>query len=125
MLPLWEEREGILHKLILGCVEAKREGLRPPASVRAATDELMEELDTTGHFIADRVTHGTEDDFVPKDDVEDAIRNWLPGNVFGDDWRTTRILNDLKARFRYARKRLGAGPRPWGFYGLRLEAPGS
>jgi P4 family phage/plasmid primase-like protien len=122
---LWAEREGILHWLILGCVATKQSGLQPPTSVRAATDELMEELDTTGQFIADRVTRGTEDDFVPKDDVEDAIRSWLPGNVFGDDWRATRILNDLKSRFRYARKRLGAGPRPWGFYGIRLEAPGS
>jgi phage/plasmid-associated DNA primase len=121
---LWAEREGILHKLVQGCVETKRAGLQPPTAVRAATEELMEELDLAGQFIADRmVITGADDDLTPRSEVETAIRSWLSGMVVGDDWRVERIIFDLKTRFRYERRWIGK-ERPWGFIGLRL-APAS
>ncbi len=119
---LWAEREGILHKLVQGCVETKRGGLQPPTAVRAATEELMEELDLAGQFIADRVViTGADDDFTPRTEVETAIRSWLSGIIVGDDWRVERIISDLKTRFRYDRRWVGK-ERPWGFIGLRLAA---
>jgi len=127
---LWAEREGILAKLLTFCVDVKRDGLRAPAVVRAATDELMDELDTAGQFIAERVTVGSADDFTPQADVDAAIRAWLPGLMVGNDWRLERIKAALKIdqRFKYGRKSIGSGParsQPWGFFFMRLEAPGS
>ena len=122
---LWNEREGILHKLIQGCVEAKRDGLRAPEIVRAATNDLMEEMDLTGQFIADCISTGTDQDFTSRTEVEAAIRSWLPGVTVGNDWRVERIIAELKTRFRYEKRRVGSGParsqaRPWGFVGLKL-----
>lgn len=118
---LWAECEGILHKMVQGCIETKRNGLQPPAAVRAATEELMEEMDLAGQFIADRVIAGTEEDFTSRAEVEVAIRSWLGGTVVGEDWRTERIISELKTRFRYDRRWIGK-ERPWCFIGLKLAA---
>jgi phage/plasmid-associated DNA primase len=116
---LWEEREGILHKLVQGCIETKRGGLQPPTAVRAATEELMEEMDLAGQFIADRVITGIDEDFTSRADVEVGIRSWLSGIVVGENWRMERIIAELKTRFRYERRWIGK-ERPWGFIGLKL-----
>ena len=119
---LWAECSGILHKLILGCVETKRDGLQPPSAVRAATEELMEEMDLAGQFIADRVTTGSDQDFASRADVEAAVRSWLPQMLASDDWRVDRIITELKTRFRYDRRYIGK-ERPWCFVGLKLRSP--
>jgi P4 family phage/plasmid primase-like protien len=116
---LWAEREAILHKLIIGCAEAKRGGLQPPAIVLAATAELMDEMDLAGQFIADCATTGNDEYCTPRAKVEAAIRAWLPG-VNVNDWRVDRIISELKTRFRFERRYIGK-ERPWCFVGLSLE----
>jgi putative DNA primase/helicase len=117
------EREGILHKLILACAEVKRNGLRPPDVVKAATRELLEEMDLTGQFIDDHVTLGGEH-FAAKTDVEHALQRWLASMSMASDWRVKQMIDELKTKFKYERKWIGK-ERPWGFVGMSLETFGS
>jgi putative DNA primase/helicase len=56
MLPAKLEAElpGILRWAVEGCLAWQREGLEPPAAVRAAVDEYRSEMDTVGQFIEER-----------------------------------------------------------------------
>ncbi len=71
MLPdrLWAERDGILGWAIQGCVEWQKIGLKPPASVLAATDEYFESQDAIKRWIeeeciqSERATVTTEEAF--------------------------------------------------------------
>jgi phage/plasmid-associated DNA primase len=120
---LWAERAGILAELIKGCVEAKR-GLEKPQIVTKATDDLMDEMDLCAQFLDDRVdTTKAPEDFVPQEELVQAIRNWLPGMMAGgDDWRVDSIKKELKHRFTYARHRVDGKKNPvWGFEGLKLR----
>jgi len=123
---LHAELPGILHKLIAVCADVKQSGLRPPASVREATDELLTENDLAGQFIADRVT-AVDGSFIPLADMEREIRQWLSGIIMDGDWRMKSITQGLKAKFKYDRKRVaGRGKNAvWGFVDARLEAAGS
>jgi putative DNA primase/helicase len=57
---LRDELPGILRWAVEGCLVWQREGLRPPAAVRAAVDEYREAEDHVGRFIADRCRLGSE-----------------------------------------------------------------
>jgi P4 family phage/plasmid primase-like protien len=50
---LLAERDGILAWALQGCLEWQRVGLRPPATVLAATDEYFEAEDALGRWISD------------------------------------------------------------------------
>ncbi|MBW8271105.1 phage/plasmid primase, P4 family [Caldovatus aquaticus] len=50
---LLAERDGILAWALQGCLEWQRIGLRPPATVLAATDEYFEAEDALGRWISD------------------------------------------------------------------------
>ncbi len=57
------ERDGILAWAVEGCLEWQREGLNPPQTVLAATEEYFEDEDTLGRWIAeacDQRPSGTE-----------------------------------------------------------------
>jgi hypothetical protein len=89
--------------------------------VRDATHELFEDLDVTKQFIEERI-HEAPTSFVTRADMEAAIRKWV-GLVAGDgDRRVTQILDDLKAQFKYERRRADNGERPWCFLGVDLAA---
>lgn len=49
---LWAERAGILNWLIAGALDYLSQGLSPPPTVRAATEEYRAEMDLMGAFIA-------------------------------------------------------------------------
>ena len=100
---LWREREGILYQLVQDCADVKRNGLRPPLAVTQATAELMDENDLTAQFISDCVMKS--DTFTSKQNVEAAIRHWLPGMVVGADKRVDRIIADLKMKFEWGKRR--------------------
>lgn len=53
---LEDEAPGILRWLIEGCLAWQREGLSPPASVRLATSQYLDDQDTVGTFLAERTT---------------------------------------------------------------------
>jgi P4 family phage/plasmid primase-like protien len=50
---LLAEREGILAWALQGCLEWQQHGLRPPATVLAATDEYFEAEDALGRWVAE------------------------------------------------------------------------
>jgi P4 family phage/plasmid primase-like protien len=50
---LLAERDGILAWALQGCLEWQRGGLKPPATVLAATDEYFEAEDALGRWLAD------------------------------------------------------------------------
>jgi len=56
---LLAEAGGILQWAIEGCIAWQREGLRPPASVLAATDEYLEQQDTLQSWIDECCEQGT------------------------------------------------------------------
>jgi putative DNA primase/helicase len=55
---LLAERDGILAWALQGCLEWQRVGLRPPATVLAATDEYFEAEDALGRWLADCCERG-------------------------------------------------------------------
>ncbi len=48
------EAPGILCWLVEGCLAWQRDGLRPPAAVRAATTDYQAEMDVVGRFVGER-----------------------------------------------------------------------
>ncbi len=52
------EAGGILQWMVDGCLEWQRDGLRPPDSVRASTDEYVESQDTIGSWISEACVIG-------------------------------------------------------------------
>ncbi len=54
------EAPGVLAWLVRGAMAWYREGLRPPESVRLATEAYREEEDTVGQFIAEACVEGAE-----------------------------------------------------------------
>lgn len=54
-LKLLGELEGILARAVEGCLEWQREGLRPPASVIKAGEELREDMDPIGQALIELV----------------------------------------------------------------------
>jgi P4 family phage/plasmid primase-like protien len=70
------ELPGILYRLVTLCPDVIENGLRPPASVLAETDQLFAELDVTKQFRDDCLESepGTE---TPAVDMERAVAEWL------------------------------------------------
>jgi putative DNA primase/helicase len=102
------EAAGVLHKLITVCPDVIEHGLRAPRSILDATHELFEDLDLTQQFVEDRIRE-IPDASVSLSDMEAAINKWLPGMWASGDQRAGQILDGLKARFRYERRRIDAG----------------
>jgi len=50
------ELDGILAWAVKGCLQWQKLGLKPPKSIRQATDRYQEEMDITGQFIASKCT---------------------------------------------------------------------
>jgi P4 family phage/plasmid primase-like protien len=117
------EAAGVLYKLIAVCPDVIQNGLLAPRIVRDATDGLFEDLDFTKQFIEERV-QDSPGSFVGRADMETAVRQWV-GLIVGDnDRRVTQVLDGLKARYAYDRRRIEGGERPWGFVGIELTAKG-
>jgi putative DNA primase/helicase len=57
---LRSEAPGILHKIIEGCREWQREGLKPPPSVVTATDKYLSEQDVLKEWFDEYVTTGKD-----------------------------------------------------------------
>tara|TARA_R100000655_G_scaffold107395_1_gene157797 strand:- start:131 stop:766 length:636 start_codon:yes stop_codon:yes gene_type:complete len=65
---LKKEAPGILNRLIEGCLDWQKNGLRPPDKVRLATTEYREEMDVLAEYMEDRCVIG-EGKSVPKKQI--------------------------------------------------------
>tara|TARA_Y100001963_G_C6787009_1_gene453389 strand:+ start:1316 stop:3775 length:2460 start_codon:yes stop_codon:yes gene_type:complete len=72
------EAPGILCKLVAGCLEWQKTGLRPPGIVLSATKEYREEMDMLAEFIEDCCELGKKE-FVPKKALYIAYVDWCEG----------------------------------------------
>jgi len=55
---LWEERDGILFKFLVGCMTWQSDGLNPPEAVVATTSDYFENQDVLGQWIVDKCETG-------------------------------------------------------------------
>ena len=131
------ELPGILHRLITLCPDVIENGLRPPASVLAETDQLFTELDITKQF-RDDCLDAVPDAETPAADMEKAVYEWLRSQnatgvavSMGSDSQAETVLRELKHQpdIRYVRRRRdgerteGKGQgRAWVYVGVRLRS---
>ena len=115
---LARETPGILWQLIEAAPGIFANGDEPPAAVREATDDVMDENDTAKPFIEQCLV---EDPIAvtPTPDMEAAVRKWIGGLVL-DNTSLDRIMDGIRARWIHGRKRTADG-QVRGFIGVRLR----
>ena len=69
------EAPGILYKMIEGCREWQREGLKPPEKVTQATDDYMDAEDSLALWFNECVTIGGDGAFT--EDLYQSYRAWM------------------------------------------------
>ncbi|MHB8216052.1 MAG: DNA primase family protein [Candidatus Sulfotelmatobacter sp.] len=117
---LAREIPGILWRLIEAAPDVFANGDAPPATVREATDDVMDENDTAKPFIEQCLVEDP-DAVTPLADIEDAIRKHIGGLVIAGDATSERILQGIKAKWTYGRK--GArGKQVRGLLGVKLRS---
>ena len=72
---LKKEAPGILCKLVEGCRDWQKDGLRPPEKVRMATSEYREEMDMLAEFLSEACILGAGE-ATPKKDLYIAYKSW-------------------------------------------------
>lgn len=70
------ESPGILAWCVRGCLEWQRDGLNPPETVRAATNDYRQSEDTIGKFLAEECLTGQQTFRVKFSDLYDAAERW-------------------------------------------------
>jgi P4 family phage/plasmid primase-like protien len=106
------EAPGIVAQLIALCPDVIANGLQPPAIVKDATSELLEEGDLAKQFEEDMLIKAPGQN-ISFEAMDDAVQSWLigaaPGGLtvrsYGQNRETTQIMADLKARYPYKRLR--------------------
>jgi P4 family phage/plasmid primase-like protien len=114
---LLAERDGILAWAIKGCLEWQRIGLRPPASVLAATDEYFEAEDALGRWIeecCERIANHVETTAA----LFASWRAWAEAN--GEYVGSVRRFSDSLLNRNFVRDRERTARA---FRGLRVKAP--
>lgn len=132
------ELPGILYRLVTLCPDVIENGLRPPASVLAETDQLFSELDVTGQFVEDCLEYDQHAETAVTD-MEKAVHDWLRGQiasgvvvaVSGQDSQADVVLRELKHKpgIKYVRVRRdqeqpsGKGQgRVWAYVGVTIKS---
>jgi P4 family phage/plasmid primase-like protien len=128
---LKREAPGILWKLIEVTPSIFERGIRPPASVLEASEDVIAENDTAAPFIEECLI---EDAGVVTSvpEIEDAVRKWLRSSISSgssavllSDAPFDRIMDGIRARWSTGRPRV-KGKKIRGFLGVRLApTPGS
>jgi len=99
------EQSGILAWLVQGCLEWQRQGLNPPESVRAATNEYRDGEDTLKTFLQDRCTE-RPGQTVRADAFFKAYQVWVEGS--GDKpVNSTKFGRYMGALFDFTKDRTG------------------
>lgn len=131
------ELPGILHRLVTLCPDVIENGLRPPASVLAETDQLFTELDVTKQF-RDDCLEAEPDAETHAAEMEKAVTDWLRGqnaagiviSTSGHESQGEAILRELRHQpdIKYVRLRRGGERssedgrgRAWVYVGVRLK----
>ena len=117
---LAREMPGILWRLIKTAPAVLADGDVPPAAVREATDDVMDENDVARPFI-EACLADDPDAVTPLTDIEEAARKWIGGVVMPGDVNFDRIIQGVKAKWDHGRKRVAGKTNPVrGLLGVRL-----
>jgi P4 family phage/plasmid primase-like protien len=115
---LRREMPGILWKLIQAAPSVFTRGVEPPPSVLDATADVLDENDVAAPFIEQRLVEDPEA-VTTQPEMREAIQKWL-GRMMSDA-EVDRILEGIKAKWSYGRKRLkGDKNQTRGFIGVRV-----
>jgi P4 family phage/plasmid primase-like protien len=125
---LKREAPGILWKLIQLTPSVFERGIEPPASVLEASEDVIAENDTAKPFIEAWLVEDAQA-VTPVPEIEDAVKNWLGGSyrlglgpLVTGDMRFDRIMEGVRARWSYGRKRIGGNKHPVrGLLGVRVR----
>ena len=115
---LAREMPGILWQLIKAAPGVLANGDEPPAAVREATDDVMDENDTAKPFIEQCLIEDP-DAVTTTPDMKASIRKWIGGLVL-DNAALDRIMEGIRARWTHGRWRTSSG-QVRGFIGVRLR----
>ncbi|MDP9475869.1 MAG: phage/plasmid primase, P4 family [Actinomycetota bacterium] len=110
------ELAGVLAWAVEGCLEWQREGLKPPAAVRAATDEYRREMDTLAVFISERCVEGPNLSVQAKP-LYEAYTGWCEEN--GERYETSKQFYQQLTERGYEKQKDGSGRVR--YYGLTLR----
>jgi P4 family phage/plasmid primase-like protien len=118
---LAREMPGILWRLIKTAPVVIVHGDNPPSAVKEATDDVMDENDVARPFI-DACLIEDRDAVTPLPEIEAAARKWIGGVVISGDTQLERIIQGVKAKWDYGRRRIGGRGNPVrGPVGVRLR----
>lgn len=124
---LWQERAGIFAWMVEGAIEWMETGLRPPASIVAATADYRRESDPVRLFLeTECMITGDDEDRVSAKVLGEAFNLWMVGN--GDDaWKPRTTGAAIKKRAETVRSAEGHAFRLVKastnfYYGIRLGA---
>jgi len=119
---LAREMPGILWQLIKAAPDVLMNGDQPPGAVLDATDDLMDENDVAKPFI-DACLLDDADAVTPIAEIEDAVKTYLHNGVVGvGDTSFDRIMDGIRARWAYGRKRIaGHKNQVRGLRGVRVQ----
>jgi P4 family phage/plasmid primase-like protien len=118
---LAREIPGILWQLIKAAPDVFANGDAPPASVLESTADLMDENDVAAPFIEGCLMEDV-DAVTPLPEIEASIRKHVGGLMMDGEATVGRILQGVKARWTYGRKRIAGHPHPVrGLIGVRLR----
>tara|TARA_B100000131_G_scaffold278395_1_gene282855 strand:- start:4383 stop:6623 length:2241 start_codon:yes stop_codon:yes gene_type:complete len=114
---LWAERDGILAKLVEGCVSWYRDGFHECKAITAATEAYRKEEDSFGAFILDKCVVNPLA-IVPRSSMRKAYLEWCKIN--GNRELSAIAMGERlrRAGFKDVRKN---GQRQWSGVGLTTE----
>lgn len=118
---LKQEAEGILNRLVAGCLEWQRKGLRDvPAKIASATHDYEESSNPLADFISDRCVLGTSHKTKPKSLPWKRYRQWCRTNELRpiDHAQFSSVLMSMGC---WEGREPGTGERFWG--GIALKPP--
>jgi P4 family phage/plasmid primase-like protien len=115
---LAQEMPGILWQLIKTAPAVFANGDEPPAAVREATDDVMDENDVARPFIEECLIDDPTA-VTPIPEIEAAARKWV-GGLDLEGASVERIMEGVRARWSYGRRRVD-GSKVRGFLGVRVK----
>jgi putative DNA primase/helicase len=114
---LWGERAAILRWCLDGCLQWQRDGLAPPACVRAATDEYFKAQDTFGQWLEDCTEDADDRAFTRTAALFASWKGWCEERNIKPG--STMALSGMLEDRGYERRRETSGQR--GFIRIALK----